>query len=140
CIFFINVEILHHFCFVLFGLCCSLIFITIIFTVVSIVGDVGKALAIVMLVLQIACSGGTYPIVLLPKFFQAISPFLPFTYAVDLMREAVGGIVWSNVIYDLAILALFGLIAIIFGTLLKEPINKQTNKLMKKSQESGVFH
>src|SRR5699024_881611 len=139
-IFLINVEMAHPFWFVLFGLFCSFIFITIIYTFVSILGDVGKALAIVMLVLQIAGSGGTYPIVLLPKFFQTISPFLPFTYAVYLMREAVGGIVWSNVIYDLAILALFGLIAIIFGTLLKEPINKQTNKLMKKSQESGVFH
>src|SRR5699024_10570601 len=77
-IFLINVEMAHPFWFVLFGLFCSFIFITIIYTFVSILGDVGKALAIVMLVLQIAGSGGTYPIVLLPKFFQAISPFLPF--------------------------------------------------------------
>jgi len=139
-IFLINVQMANPVWFVIFGLFCSLVFITIIYTLVSIFGDVGKALAIVMLVLQIAGSGGTYPVVLLPKFFQTISPFLPFTYAVDIMREAVGGIVWSNVIFDLIILAFFGLIAILFGTLLKKPINKHTNKLVEKSQESGVFH
>ena len=112
---------------------------TIVYTFVSIFGDVGKSMVIVMLVLQIAGSGGTYPVVLLPKFFQVISPFLPFTYAIDLMREALGGIVWSNVIYDLIILTIFGIIAIIFGTLLKKPINKVTNKSMKKSRESGIF-
>src|SRR5699024_10058962 len=83
-IFLINVEMAHPVWFVVFGLFCSVIFMTIIYTFVSILGDVGKALAIVMLVLQIAGSGGTYPVVLLPKFFQTISPFLPFTYAVDL--------------------------------------------------------
>lgn len=139
-IFLLHVKMANPVWFVIFGLFISLVFITIIYTFVSIFGDVGKALAIVMLVLQIAGSGGTYPVVLLPKFFQVISPFLPFTYAVDLMREAVGGIVWSNVIFDLIILALFGLIAIVFGAVLKEPINKHTDKLVKKSQESGVFH
>lgn len=67
-----------------------------------------------------------------------VSPFLPFTYAVDLMREAVGGIVVSQVIYDLMILTAFGIIAIIFGTLLKKPINQQTDKFIVKSKQSGV--
>src|SRR5699024_5123694 len=139
-ILLIGVKMANPIWFIVFGVFCSFIFMLIIYTLVSIFGDVGKAMAIVMLVLQIAGSGGTYPVVLLPKFFQTISPFLPFTYAVDIMREPVGGIVWSNVIHDLIVLSIFGLIAIIFGSLLKEPINKQTNKLMKKSQESGVFH
>lgn len=67
----------------------------------SVLGDVGKAIVIMMLVLQIAGSGGTYPIVLLPKFFQMISPILPFTYAIDLMREALSGIVWAQALKDL---------------------------------------
>src|SRR5690625_758998 len=138
-IFLLQVNISSPIWFVVFGLFCSLIFMTIVYTFVSIFGDVGKSMVIVMLVLQIAGSGGTYPVVLLPKFFQVISPFLPFTYAIDLMREALGGIVWSNVIYDLIILTIFGIIAIIFGTLLKKPINKVTNKSMKKSRESGIF-
>lgn len=125
---------------VLFGLFISMVFILIIYSLVSVFGDVGKALAIILLVLQIAGSGGTYPAVLLPKFFQMIHPFLPFTYAVDLMREAVGGIVWERVTHDMLVLLLFAVIAVVLGTLLKEPMNKQTRKLKEKSHESGLFH
>src|SRR5699024_2934875 len=84
-ILLLQVNIASPIWFVIFCLFCSLIFMTIIYTFVSIFGDVGKSMVIVMLVLQIAGSGGTYPVVLLPKFFQIISPFLPFTYAIDLM-------------------------------------------------------
>ncbi|MDY0406355.1 YhgE/Pip domain-containing protein [Virgibacillus sp. 179-BFC.A HS] len=77
--------------FILFGLITSVVFVTIVYTLVSLLGDIGKAIAIVFLVLQIAGAGGTYPVVLLPEFFQQISPFLPFTHAIGLMREAVGG-------------------------------------------------
>jgi len=126
--------------FVVFGLFICLIFMLIVYSLVSVFGNVGKALAIIMLVLQIAGSGGTYPIVLLPRFFQIISPFLPFTYAVDLMREAVGGIVWQRVLHDLLFLSIFGIIALLFGTFLKEPLSQKTKALLKKSKESGLFH
>ncbi|WP_205948487.1 YhgE/Pip domain-containing protein [Pueribacillus theae] len=139
-IFIINVPIVHPVWFVLFGLFISLIFMLIVYTLVSIFGDVGKAMAIVLLVLQIAGSGGTYPVVLLPQFFQMIHPFLPFTYAVDVMREAVSGIVWSRVIRDLLALAIFGFIFLMLGIFLKEPINKKTDALMKKSRKTGLFH
>lgn len=139
-ILLLGVHVVHPFLFILFGLFCSFIFITIVYTLVSVFGDVGKALAIVLLVFQIAGSGGTYPVVLLPKFFQFINPLLPFTYAIDLMREAVGGIVWERALWDIGFLALFGLIFILIGMFLKEHINKLTNGFKKKSKESGLFH
>src|SRR5699024_919522 len=71
-IFLLGVNIASPIWFVIFGLFCSLIFVTIVYTFVSIFGDIGKSMVIVMLVLQIAGSGGTYPVVLLPKFFQVI--------------------------------------------------------------------
>src|SRR5699024_7520763 len=126
--------------FVVFGLLISVVFMLIVYSLVSVFGDVGKALAIILLVLQIAGSGGTYPVVLLPEFFQMINPLLPFTYAVDLLREAVGGIVWGRALKDIVFLMLFGIIAVVFGAFLKKPINKQTNKLAEKSGESGLFH
>ena len=126
--------------FVLFGLLISIVFMLIVYSLVSVFGDVGKALAIILLVLQIAGSGGTYPTVLLPEFFQMINPLLPFTYAVDLLREAVGGIVWERALRDIGFLSMFGMIAVVFGAFLKKPINKQTHKLAKKSKESGLFH
>ncbi|MEN2768152.1 YhgE/Pip domain-containing protein [Ornithinibacillus xuwenensis] len=136
----LHVEIMEPFWFILFGLLCSSVFIMIVYTLVSVFGDVGKALAIILLVLQIAGSGGTYPVVLLPEFFQMINPFLPFTYAIDLMREAVGGIVWNRVIHDLIFIIPFGIVALILGGFMKESINKHTDKLKKKSKESGLFH
>ncbi|KON85434.1 phage infection protein [Sporosarcina globispora] len=138
--FILGVDVAEPVWFILFGLVSSLVFIIIVYTLVSVFGDVGKAMAIVLLVLQIAGAGGTYPIALLPEFFQTIHPFLPFSYAIDLMREAVGGIVWERAYRDLMILVLFGFIALIIGTFLKEPLSKKTKALMKKSKESGLFH
>lgn len=139
-IFLIDAYIKQALWFILFGLLISLVFMAIVYTLVSVFGDVGKAMAIVFLVLQLAGSGGTYPVVLLPKFFQTINPFLPFTYAIDLMREAVGGIVWERAIHDMIFLALFGIVALLIGTFFKAVINKKTDILMKKSKESGLFH
>lgn len=138
--FIVDAYMAHPVWFVIFGLLISLVFMLIIFTLVSLFGDVGKAMVIVLLVLQIAGAGGTYPVVLLPEFFQAINPFLPFTYAIDLMREAVGGIIWKSAIHDMAILGLFGLSFVLFGVLFKNVVNKHTDRLMKKSKEAGLFH
>lgn len=135
----VGVNVSSPIWFILFGLFISLIFMTIVYTVVSVFGDVGKAIAIVLLVLQISSSGGTYPVVLLPEFFQAVNPFLPFTYAVDLMREAVGGIIWRRAIRDILLLLLFGGFFIIAGLFLKGPINTQMEKVMK-SKDSRLFH
>ncbi|MDF2036884.1 YhgE/Pip domain-containing protein [Cytobacillus oceanisediminis] len=139
-IFILGVDMAAPVWFILFGLVSSLVFILIVYTLVSVFGDVGKAMAIVLLVLQIAGAGGTYPTALLPEFFQTIHPFLPFSYAIDLMREAVGGIVWERVYRDLLILMLFGFIALLIGTFLKEPLSRKTKALMKKLKESGLFH
>ncbi|MBB4824539.1 putative membrane protein [Sporosarcina luteola] len=126
--------------FILFGIFISVIFMTLVYTLVTLFGDVGKALAIVLLVLQIAGSGGTYPVMLLPEFFQWINPGLPFTYAIDLMREAVGGIVWRRVVTDFTFLLITGVFIFFIGFFFKEMINRKTHQLLRKSRESGLFH
>ncbi|MET3574916.1 YhgE/Pip domain-containing protein [Bhargavaea ullalensis] len=126
--------------FILSALFISLVFMSIVYTLVSVFGDVGKAMAIVLLVLQIAGSGGTYPVVLLPDFFRALSPFLPFTYAIDLMREMTGGAVQSNVVRDVAVLLGVAIVFILIGTFFKARLTNSMNKLLKKSRETGLFH
>lgn len=138
-LFILGVDAHNPVWFVLFGLGISVAFMTLIYTIVSILGDVGKAGVIVLLVLQIAGSGGTYPVVLLPPFFQKINPFLPFTYAVDLMREAVGGIIWSKVLTGGLFLGGVALAFLLIGLFLKKPLNKILNKLMA-SKGSRLFH
>jgi len=136
----LKVGIKEPFWFVLFGLIISLVFVIIVYSLVSVFGNVGKALAIVLLVLQISSSGGTFPVVLLPKFFQAINPFLPFTYGISLMREATGGIYWAKASRDLIVLGLFAVLAIGLGAGLKQPINKYSNQFKEKANKSGLFH
>ncbi|MFJ7949899.1 YhgE/Pip family protein [Lysinibacillus sp. NPDC096418] len=126
--------------FVLFALLISFVFVTFVYTLVSVFGNVGKAMAIVMLVLQIAGSGGTYPVELLPKFFQFINPFLPFTYAIEMMREAVGGIIWNKVFVDVGVLLFVWLFFILFGYFFKKLLSEKMEILMRKSRESNIFH
>ncbi len=139
-IFLVDGSIQAPVYFILFGLFISLVFITVVYTLVSVFGNVGKALAIVMLVLQIAGSGGTYPVELLPRFFQIINPFLPFTYAIELMREAVGGIIWSTVWVDLLFLAGFWFIFILFGFFLKKLLSEKMEHFMNKTRGLDIFH
>ncbi|PTU87674.1 YhgE/Pip domain-containing protein [Staphylococcus pasteuri] len=124
--------------FVTIAVFCSLVFNSIIYTCVSLLGNPGKAIAIIFLVLQIAGGGGTFPIQTTPKFFQTISPYLPFTYAIDALRETVGGIVPEILITKVIILAAFGLAFIIIGVVLKPITDPLMRKVSAKVDESNV--
>lgn len=137
--FIIGVDVSHPIWFVIFGLLISFVFMSIVYTAVAILGDVGKAVAIILLVLQIASSGGTYPVVLLPEFFQSVNPFLPFTYGVDLMREAVGGIIWRRALTDIVFLIGFATISISAGVFLKGPVQAKMTKVVQ-SKGGRLFH
>lgn len=126
--------------FVLFGVVNSIIFMVMVYTFVSVFGNVGKALGIVLLVLQISGSGGTFPIQVAPRFFQLINPYLPFTYSISLMREATGGILWDIVQKDVIILSIFLIVSIFIGVTLKKLINQASEKMIKKVKESGLIH
>ncbi|NFG40636.1 YhgE/Pip domain-containing protein [Clostridium botulinum] len=116
----------------------SVVFVSILYSAVSVFGNVGKVIGIVLLVLQIGGSGGTFPIELTPKFFQIIHPFLPFTYAISFAREAIGGVVGEVLIKDIIILVIYAVASILIAVFLKKPINKILEKFTKKFEESGL--
>ncbi|PGS55250.1 YhgE/Pip domain-containing protein [Bacillus sp. AFS041924] len=126
--------------FILFALLISIVFTFIVYTLVSVFGNIGKGMSIIFLVLQISGAGGVYPIQVTPTFFQIINPFLPFTYALSLLREATGGIVWETIQHDLPTLVLFVIIAIIVGVVFKAPINKRASKIVDLSKKSKLIH
>ncbi|WP_217595080.1 YhgE/Pip domain-containing protein [Cohnella sp. GbtcB17] len=126
--------------FVLFGMLLSAVFMLIVYTLVSVFGNVGKALAIVMLVLQLGGAGGTFPVQMAPPFFQKIHPYLPFTYAISMMREAVGGILWDIVRRCLAFTAAYAAAALVLGLALKRPINRLLAASTRKAKESRLLH
>ena len=124
--------------FIGFSVFSAIIFTFIIYTLVSLLGNVGKAVGVILLVLQVAGSGGTFPIEVTPEFFQRIQPYLPFTYSIGALREAVGGPVWSSVYYDMIVLLIMGLSALILGILLKKHTEKPMERLREKFKESGI--
>ncbi|MDQ0088624.1 putative membrane protein [Paenibacillus anaericanus] len=126
--------------FIVYGLLISAVFMLMIYTLVSVFGNVGKALAIVLMVLQLAGSGGTFPIQVTPPFFQAIHPFLPFTYGISLLREAVGGSVGDIVIRDICIMFIYAGLALIVGLGLKQIVNRYSAKWVRKAKSGHLIH
>ncbi|MEY8731501.1 YhgE/Pip family protein [Peribacillus frigoritolerans] len=135
----IDVYVADKFEYILFSVLISTVFTLIVYTFVSVLGNVGKGISVVLMVLQISSSGGTFPIQVTPPFFQHINPFLPFTYAVGLLRESVGGITWSVAGKDIFILILFLIITFILGVILKKPLHARTQKMKDKLYGSRIF-
>ena len=134
----LGVYAAHPFWLVVFSILIALVFMTIVYTLVSILGNIGKAVAIVFLVLQLSGGGGTFPIEVTPPFFQAIHPFLPFTYAINLLREAVGGMIVSNVLNNLMVLGGFWVLSLIIGLLLKPILAARIAETYQKSKSSRL--
>ncbi|MED0968072.1 YhgE/Pip domain-containing protein [Bacillus paramycoides] len=139
-IFLLGTYVVDKFWFVLFSLFIGGVFVCIVYSLVSIFGNVGKSMAIILLVLQVAGSGGTFPIQMTPPFFQAIYPFLPFTYAISAIRETVGGMLWDIVIRDLLVLSAFVVVMVVAAILLKTPINKSSEKFVENAKGSKIIH
>lgn len=117
----------------------SIVFVTIVYTLVSLLGNPGKALAIILLVLQIAGGGGTFPIEVTPEFFQIIHPFIPFSYAVDALREAVGGYVPEILTRKVMTLSLFGIIFLLIGIIFKPITDPIMRKVAERAEKSDVM-
>lgn len=139
-IFLLGTYVVDKFWFVLFSLFIGGVFVCIVYSLVSIFGNVGKSMAIILLVLQVAGSGGTFPIQMTPPFFQALYPFLPFTYAISAIRETVGGMLWDIVTRDLLVLSAFVVIIVVAALLLKKPINKSSEKFVENAKGSKIIH
>lgn len=138
-IYLLKCYVLNKWLFIGVSLLSSIIFIIIVYTLVSIFGNVGKAISVILLVIQVAGAGGTFPVEVMPSFFKKVNPLLPFTYAISAMREAVAGIVKANLTRDITMLLSYGVIFILIGLFLKGPINKVSKKFIEKLNESGLI-
>ncbi|EPY2290807.1 YhgE/Pip family protein [Clostridium sporogenes] len=137
-IYLLKVYVSNKPIFILFSIFISIIFSMIIYTLVSVFGNVGKALGVILLVLQISASGGTFPIEVTPGFFQKINPLLPFTYAISGMRETVGGVIEGILLRDIVMLLIYFTLSILLALLLKKKLEKINKNFMRKFKESGL--
>ena len=124
--------------FVIYALLISLLFSSIIYTIVCILGNVGKAVCIVLLVLQLGSSGGTFPIQMTSEFFQALYPKVPFTYSIGLLREAVGGVYIPAVERDIKILFIYLIVVLVGGAILVS-LKARSKKLSRERERSKLF-
>ena len=138
--FLLGVDVHNPVYSVLFALLVGLAFMMIVYVLAGLFGNVGKGIAIIILVLSISGGGGNYPIQVSGKFFQFINPLLPFTHAVNLLRESAGGIYWPKAIPQLIILSLLFIVFGIIGTWAYPYLTDVTKKLNNVSKKSHFFH
>lgn len=138
-IYILNCYVADKGWFVLFAVLISIVFVTIVFTLVSVFGNIGKGIAIVFMVLQFSSSGGTFPISTTGRFFQILNPYMPFTYAISLLREAVGGILPEVAIRDCLYLVLFGVLALLLALTLQKPLERFIRKAAEQAEKSKLI-
>ncbi|WP_034876097.1 YhgE/Pip domain-containing protein [Bifidobacterium moukalabense] len=137
--YFLGVQAEHALQFLAVGWLCAVVFSNIVYTLTVSFGDIGKALAVVLLVMQVAGSGGTFPIQTLPKFFQVCYPFLPFPHAIDAMHAAMAGSYGFEYWIDLGALALFLLPSLLLGLVLRRPVIRLNNWVLRRLESTHVM-
>lgn len=138
-IVFVEIEPAHPFLLVLAGWIISTVFSSIVYTLVVALSNAGKAVAVVLLVLQISAAGGAYPLELLPQWFQNISPWLPATYAINLMRSAIAGIYVGDFVYNLLIILIFLIPNLLLGLVLRHTIAGRIHDMTKAVEKTKVM-
>ena len=101
--------------FIFAGMVCSVVYVSLIYAMALAFKHIGKALCVLLVILQIPGSSGTYPIEMMPAFFQNLHPLLPFSYGISAMREAIAGMYAHNYRRNLLIMLVFLGIAFLIG-------------------------
>ena len=138
-IWLLGCQCLHPGLFFLCGAVTSLVFTALIYSLILAFGDVGKAVVVVIMVLQIAGSSGSYPIEILPPIFAKIYLFFPFPYAINAMRETLCGLYKLDLLKYLLELAVFGVIGVLIGLEVRKPFVGVNRFLEEEMEETGVL-
>ncbi|MFR2689246.1 MAG: YhgE/Pip family protein, partial [Enterococcus faecium] len=139
-IFLLGVDVQNPVYSVSFAVLIALAFMMIVYVLAALFDNVGKGIAIIILVLSISGGGGNYPIQVSGKFFQMINPFLPFTHAVNLLRESAGGIYWPNATNAIWIMVGLFVVFGVVGTAVYPFIEEKMTKFKEAAHESHIFH
>lgn len=138
-LYWLKIQCLHPFMFWLAGAMTSLTFSLFIYSLTIAFGDVGKAVAVVVMVIQIAGSGGTYPIEALPGFFKAVYIFFPFPYAINTMRECIGGIYENSYLVYMLELGIFCFASLVIGLVIRIPFMGINHFLEKRMEDTEMM-
>ena len=138
-LYFLKIQCYHPLLFLLAGTYAAFVFSILIYSLTYTLGDIGKSVGIILLVVQIGGSGGTFPIDVCPSFFRAIHPYLPFTFVVNAMRECVCGTYGNDFWIDLLKLSAYLLVALVVGLGLKILVKKPIRFFEKQVEKTDLF-
>lgn len=138
-LFLLKVQCLHPGMMYLTGALTAFTFSLLIYSLAISFGDVGKAIVVVIMVMQIAGSSGTFPIELLPEIYQKIYRFFPFPYAIDAMRECICGMYGDYYWRQIGFLLLFATAALLIGLLVRRPFMGLNHFMEEKLEETELL-
>ena len=138
-LFFVGIQCRHPFLFWCASALTSLVFTLLMYSLTAALGNVGQAVAVVIMVIQVAGAGGTFPVEVLPQVYRALYKFMPFNYAMNALRECVGGMYRFDYCKDLAILLIFIAISLVIGLLLGRPFGRFNTAIEKSKKKSGLI-
>ena len=123
-LFVLQIQCVHPVLFVIAGIVAGQVFMLMMYTLTAMFNEVGKAVAVILLVMQVAGSGGTFPIEMTGPFFQAVYPFLPFTHGMNAMAACVAGIYGGEFAFHVIALLAFAIPTLLVALALREPALK----------------
>lgn len=138
-LYILHIQCLNPGLFILAGVAAAITFSLLMYTLTISFGDVGKALAVILMVVQVAGSGGTFPIETLPQFYQNLYPFFPFNFAINAMRECVAGMYGNYYWLALSRMIWWILASLFIGLVLRKPIIRLKEYVEEKVEETGLM-
>lgn len=127
-VFLLQVQCVHPVLFVISGLVIGQVFAFFVYTLTVSFGNVGKALSVILLVVQVAGSGGIFPIEMSGGIYEVLYPFLPFVYGMKALQACVAGIYGMELVQSLAyIVVSLGTFSLLLGLVIRKPIIKFNN-------------
>lgn len=137
--FFLQVQVAHPWLFMGVFWFAGLVFSFLIYALVFSFANLGKAIAVLLLIIQVTGCGGSFPLQLLPSFVQALSPWLPATHVVNAMRSAMMGTYGNDYWIQMGELALFLVPAALLGLVLRKPLAKFMNWYVEQVESSKLI-
>lgn len=138
-VFFVGVQCEHFWLYLLACTFCGLVFSSFVYTLTVCFGSIGKAIAIIMLVMQLGGSGGIFPIQMSAPIFQAIYPWLPFSHSMEAFQGCIAGIYGMQYWSSMFALLLFMVVSFVMGMVLDKPLLKANAFIMEKMEETEVL-
>lgn len=136
-VFFLGVECEHFWLYL--AACClaSVVFTNLVYTLTVSFGNIGKALAIIGLVLQLAGAGGLMPVQMLSApLFQEIYPWLPFAHSMPALEGAMAGIYGDQYLVQMGLLAVILVPSLVLGLVLRRPVIRLNRWVLAKLDET----